>query len=165
MHDPQPTPTFDTWYVDAHPQLVRGLAARCGGDVALATDMVDEAMVRALERWSRVSVMASPNAWTYRVATNLLRRHFLRRGGERRALARTQPTPEWTAIVEPSPLWDAVAELSAKEREAIVLRYVMGFAEAEIGVALDISEGSASSLLSRARKRLRAQVDRTGALR
>ncbi len=165
MNEPQPTPTFDNWYVVAHPQLVRSVGARCGGDLALAAEVVDEAMVRALERWGRVGSMASPEAWTYRVATNLLRRHFRRRGGERRALARTPPSPEWMSIVEPSPIWTAVRELSGREQEAIVLRYVMGFTEAEIAVALDMSEGSASSLLSRSRKRLRAQVEPSGDLR
>ncbi len=159
MHEPQQSSSFDQWYAVAHPRLVRSLTGRCAGDVGLAAEAVDEAMVRAYERWRRVSRMSSPDAWAYRVAANQLNRMFRRRGGERRALARTQPVAEWTEIAAPSPVWQAVASLGSREREAITLRYVMGFTEAEIAVALDVKVGTASALLSRARATLRTHLD------
>lgn len=132
---------------------------RCSGDAGLAADAVDEAMVRALERWQRVGEMASPDAWTYRVAANHVKRTFRRRGGERRALQRSQPSAEWVEIADPSPVWAAVARLGAKEREAVVLRYVLDLSENDIAVALDVRVGTASALLSRARKKLRVLLD------
>jgi predicted RNA polymerase sigma factor len=35
-------------------------------DPEIASDAADEAIVRAFERWERVSVMASPEGWTFR---------------------------------------------------------------------------------------------------
>ncbi|MBA2497403.1 MAG: hypothetical protein H0V33_09980 [Acidimicrobiia bacterium] len=64
---------FEPWYRAEHPRLVVSLALACGR-MDLAAEAVDEAFVRALERWDRVSAMASPTGWTYRVALNCLRR-------------------------------------------------------------------------------------------
>lgn len=153
---------FELWYRTTHPTLVRALLFQCNGDVDVASDAVDEAMVRAYERWSRVHTMESPEAWTYRVAVNLVRRYHRRRGGERAALARTQPVPEWVAAEEPSSVWWAVSRLDRREREAIVLRYVVGLSEAEVAVALGVRVGTASSLLSRARRSLRVALEPAG---
>ena len=147
--------SFDAWYERTHPRLVRSLVVVCGGDRSLAADAVDEAMVRALERWNRVQHMASPDAWTYSVARNHIRRSWRRRRTERRALERSVPVPEWVDDGQAIELWSAVAALEQREREAVALRYVAGLTERELGVALGVSEGTASSLLSRARAKLR----------
>ncbi|NNE75240.1 MAG: sigma-70 family RNA polymerase sigma factor [Acidimicrobiales bacterium] len=147
--------TFADWYQTVREPLVRALVVRCAGDTELAADSVDEALVRALERWNRVGQMDSPEAWTYRVASNLVSRHYRRRGGEKRALARRGPLPDHVAPAEPDGFWPIVAQLKPREREALALRYVVGFSEAEVARALDMAPGSASALLSRARARLR----------
>lgn len=50
---------FDEWYRELRPRVHRALTAWCG-DGALASDALDEAFVRALERWARVREMRSP---------------------------------------------------------------------------------------------------------
>ena len=65
---------FDDWYRTEWPRLVASLAMACGD--------------RELARWPRVSRMASPGGWTYRVAVNLLRRRHGRADAERRAVLR-----------------------------------------------------------------------------
>ncbi len=150
---------FERWYLDAHPRLVKVLLVYCGGNVDVATDAVDEAMVRALEKWRRVQDMDSPEAWTYRVAVNVVSRRFRRRGGERRAMARTPPKPAWVDDGQPSALWDAVARLDEREAEALALRYLADMTEAEVAQALGMRVGGASSLLSRARKSLRIALE------
>lgn len=154
--------SFDTWYEAHHPRLVRSLLLTCNGNGELAADAVDEAMARAFERWHRVGAMESPEAWTYRVAANHVKRVFRRRGGEQRALAGTVPLAEGFESPVPSPVWDAVRALKPRERDAITLRYVLGFSEAEIATALKVKVGTASALLSRARSHLRqslSQID------
>jgi predicted RNA polymerase sigma factor len=69
---------FEAWYRREHPRLIGSLAALSGRE-DVAADAADEAFARALARWPRVSKMASPGGWTYRVALNELRRR-LRRG-------------------------------------------------------------------------------------
>ena len=86
-----PGASFDDWYRSEHSRLVAALLL-ITGDLALATESVDEAFARALERWGRVRAMASPTGWTFRVAHNLSRRAQWRSGLERRLLAR-RPAP------------------------------------------------------------------------
>src|SRR3546814_14963886 len=64
---------FESWYRREHPRLLASIVL-VSGQPDLAREAVDEALVRALERWDRVSAMASPGGWTYRVALNCLRR-------------------------------------------------------------------------------------------
>jgi hypothetical protein len=63
--------------------------AACGPE---AEDVVQEAMVRALERWTRVREMESPAAYVYRIAVNLHRRRF------RRALRETPASGGGAAV-------------------------------------------------------------------
>ncbi len=73
---------------DVQRRLLGSMVLYCG-DRMLAEEITQEALVRALERWSRVSRMASPEAWVYKTALNLARSTFHRRLLERRANART----------------------------------------------------------------------------
>jgi len=48
--------SFDSWYAREHPRLVATLLLSTG-DVELASEGVDEASTRALEKWDQVGVM------------------------------------------------------------------------------------------------------------
>lgn len=116
---------FEAFYVDVRPRLVRSLAVFCGGDLDVAADAADEALVRALERWSRVSTMALPDAWTFTVGRNLVRRRFRRRSTEERLLhSQIEPrTGEFEGRVDDSvTVWAAIAALPEADREALALR-------------------------------------------
>ena len=56
-------------------------------------------------------------------------------------------------------LWTAVMELPRRQREVIVLRYVMDLSERATARAIGVSEGSASASLAKARARLRRTLD------
>jgi RNA polymerase sigma-70 factor (ECF subfamily) len=144
---------FTTWYEGERDGVVRALSV-IAGDPDGAHDAVAEAFSRAYERWARVSNMASPTGWVYKVALNEFRRRARRRTIESRVLRRRPaaipaPPPE----VNPE-LWAAVAALPTREREVIVLRYVADLREREVAAALGISEGAASAALVSARRRL-----------
>ena len=144
---------FSRWYTDERDRLVRSLLV-IGGDAEAARDAVAEAFSRAYERWARVSAMASPTGWVYRVALNELRRRERRRRVESRLLGRRQVL-QHAAPPEVDPeLWSAVGALPAREREVVVLRYVADLREREVAAALGISEGAASAALVTARRRL-----------
>jgi hypothetical protein len=99
---------FSRWYTDERDRLVRSLLV-IGGDAEAARDAVAEAFSRAYERWRRVSTMASPTGWVYRVALNELRRRGRRRRLESRLLGRKAP-PQHAAPPDADPeLWLAVA--------------------------------------------------------
>jgi len=50
---------FDAWYLREHRRVVSALAAITGRP-SVAAEAVDEAFVRACERWDHVRAMASP---------------------------------------------------------------------------------------------------------
>src|SRR5579872_6381909 len=54
------------------------VARRCGGDRALAEDVVQETWLRAVDVWPRKGLPDTPAAWLTSVAHNLLVSHYRR---------------------------------------------------------------------------------------
>jgi DNA-directed RNA polymerase specialized sigma24 family protein len=147
--------SFDGWYADEHAKLIATLLLTTG-DLELATEAVDEAFSRALQRWDRVRAMASPTGWTFRVALNHARRVTRRRSLERRLLFRTQ-----RPAVVPAPageIWQLVSTLAPRQRQVVVLRYVADLPEATIAETLGVSRSTVSSTLADALDRLNRQL-------
>ena len=142
---------FEVWYRDQHPRLIAAMFLVCG-DLDEAREATDEALARALERWSRISTMASPAGWTYRVALNCLRRRQRRRSLERRLWQRVPPRPHVPAPAGEA--WHVVSHLPDRQRTAVVLRYAGGLSEQEIGEVMGVSRGTVSSTLADARRTL-----------
>ena len=145
---------FEDWYRREHPRLITVLAA-VTGEADLAEEAADEAFVRAFERWERVSEMASPAGWTYRVGLNVVWRRAHRRALERRLIMRHRhenvpgPTGE---------VWMLVAELPRRQRTAVLLRYAGQFTEQEIADVMGVARGTVSSTLRAAHQRLAAAI-------
>src|SRR4051812_1804566 len=78
---------FDAWYAEVRPRLGVALSAWCG-DPDVAADALDEAFVRAYERWDRVRAMDVPTGWVWSTATNVARRRARRVGLELRSRRR-----------------------------------------------------------------------------
>ena len=150
---------FDSWYRRVHPLLGAALYLIAGSSNRAAV-AADEALARALADWPRVSAMAAPEAWTYRVAANYVHRSLRRRALEARLLRRMPPlAPPPPSQVE---LWDLVARLPLRQRTAVVLRYVADLPEAEIAVAMRITRGTVASSLARAQRRLAELLESEG---
>src|SRR5689334_16184895 len=140
------------------PRLVGSLVLYCG-DRAVAEELAQEALARAFERWERVGTMASPEAWTYRVAFNLARSGFRRRSVERRAHRRLRESlpgvvepPDATAVA----VRDAVAALAPRQRAVIVARFYAGLSVSEAAAALGCAEGTIKAHTAQAIANLRA---------
>lgn len=144
---------FAAWYAQQYAPILRAVTV-VATDRAVAEDVVAEAFARALERWDRVSAMGSPDGWTYRVAVNLLHRRGRRRLKEDRLWRRQANRHAQEPPLADIDLWNAVAGLTPRAREAIALRYVLGFKEREVAEWMGITEGAASATLAAARQRL-----------
>jgi DNA-directed RNA polymerase specialized sigma24 family protein len=70
-----------------HPRLVRALRLWCGDD-ALAEELAQEALLKAVVHWRRVKHMSSPGGWLFEVARNQANSSHRRRAAERRAMER-----------------------------------------------------------------------------
>ena len=142
-------PTFAAFFSAHRNHLVRALAMTLG-DGNLAAEAVDEAMTRAVQRWSKVSTYAKPEAWVYRVAYNWATSRFRRLKRDRDyapRIARPESTvdPEFDPTIE-----EALASLSDDHRSVLVLRYFYDWDVQATADALEISPGTVKSRTSRA---------------
>jgi RNA polymerase sigma-70 factor (ECF subfamily) len=143
--------------------------ARQVGDLGLAEDAVQDAVVRALETWPRDGVPPNPTGWlrltARRRAIDLLRQSHSRGGREERAVA-TDPElrPGWTDEVEPTVLTDDLLRLlftcchpaiAPAGRVALALRTLCGLTEAEIARALLSTPDAVAKRLVRTRQKIR----------
>lgn len=149
---------FEEWYLRTHPRLVTSLVV-FAGDVDVGRDAADETAVRALERWSRVGAMESPDGWAFRTGYNIVKRRARRVQLERRLLRRIAPTPPVDGPT--GELWAVVAGLPPRQRTAVVLRHVAQLTEPEIAEVMRVSRGTVSSTLRAAHRNLRHEIDDT----
>ena len=150
-----------------YPKLVGGLALDTG-DRFVAEELAQEALLRACQRWERVSRLDSPAAWTWHVAMNLARSHFRRRQAEwrarRRLAGRPGPGSPEPAVSRDPRVAEAVAALPHRQRVALVLCHYLDLSVVETANRMGISEDAVRSLTKRATSRLREELDTTRTL-
>jgi RNA polymerase sigma-70 factor (ECF subfamily) len=130
-------------------------------DYARAEDVAQDAFVRLLENWRKVSRYDRPAAWVRLVAVRLATRIAKR---ESRLV---DVDAAWPIASESRPLdldlIAAIRQLPPKQRAVIALHYVEDLPVKEIAGALGCSASTASVHLHRARTRLaellREEVD------
>jgi RNA polymerase sigma-70 factor (ECF subfamily) len=106
--------------------------------------------------------------WLYGIATNLVRRHFReagRRGGLADHRAEADFTDDALGRVEARALGPELAaalrRVAAGDRDALLLHAWEGLTYSEIAHATGIPVGTVRSRIHRARRQLRAHLDRT----
>jgi RNA polymerase sigma-70 factor (ECF subfamily) len=145
---------FDDFYRGSRQRLL-GYVYLLTGDLSEAQDAVQEAFVRAWQRWSTISAYDDPEAWTRVVATRIaisrwrsLRsraRAYLRYGAVESMPA---PSTDTLAIVE------AMRRLPEEQRIAIALHHLVGMPVAEVAVRTGAPVGTVKARLSRGRAAL-----------
>src|SRR4029453_1522657 len=65
---------------------------------------------------------------------------------------------EATHVLEAAAVRGALAQLPLRQREAVVLRDVLGFRTREVGAVLGLSRPAVEALVFRARRRLRVRL-------
>jgi RNA polymerase sigma factor (sigma-70 family) len=122
--------------------------------VEAAEEIVQEAFVQLYRNWERVT---EHPAWLRRAVMSLST-SWVRRTVRSRTL---DSVPPLVNQVEPEvsvEVWSALAALPARQRAAIVLRYVEDLSERDIAAALKCRPGTVKSMLSRARDLLRKEL-------
>ncbi|MFP3464955.1 RNA polymerase sigma factor [Leifsonia sp. SIMBA_070] len=156
---------------------ILGAVARTTGDLLLAEDAVQEALVRVLQEAGRGRVPANPAAWITTVARRVALDEFRRERTAARAgsalaaeLARSERADvEDRRSDEPGEgnvftgderleliLLVAHPALAAEARVALALRFVCGVPTARIAEAFLVSEPTMAARLTRAKKRIHA---------
>jgi RNA polymerase sigma-70 factor (ECF subfamily) len=135
---------------------------RVTGDIDLAEDAVQDAVVRALERWPRDGVPDEPRAWltvtAKRRAIDLVRREIARAGKEAEAVAQWDPGPEPAEVVRDDLLRLVFTcchpALAAEAQVALALRTLGGLSTAQVARALLVSEATMAKRLTRAKQKI-----------
>lgn len=123
----------------------------------VAEELAQEALVRAWQRWGRVSRMDSPEAWVVRVGLNLAGSWHRRRQAEWRANRRsTAGTPaEGSDRGDTVAVRQAVSELPERQRAVIVARYFLGYDVAGTAALLGCADGTVKATTHQAISHLR----------
>jgi RNA polymerase sigma-70 factor, ECF subfamily len=139
-----------------HDRVVRIVAVACGSS-AVAEDAVQEAWRRAWERTAIGEPISNIVGWIVVVATNLARTEGRRSTRESRAVS-TIAAQMPDAVDGPSgelvDLRAAIAGLRLRQRQVVVLHYLLGLDVKQIAKLLDVSDGNVKNALFRARATL-----------
>jgi RNA polymerase sigma-70 factor (ECF subfamily) len=150
-------------------RLVASLAAHLGTHrLQLAEDVVQEALVRALQTWPYRGIPENPAAWLALTAKNLALDSLRREQTWQRKEAQISSEQEqWLTRDEPADKHDLRddtlrmlfvcfhPQLSTEAQLALALRTVCGMSPAEIGAAFLTSEAAIAKRLVRARQLIR----------
>jgi RNA polymerase sigma-70 factor (sigma-E family) len=139
---------FDTLWSRAY-----GVAYVVLGDRGESEDIAQETLARALVRWKKVSAYAEP--WVVRVAGNLAIDSVRQRQRTRGVPAHDVPGLDAQRV----DLQRALVALSPKQREVVVLRYLVDLPEAEVAQSLGCSVGTVKTHASRGLAALRKQLE------
>src|SRR5262245_36790978 len=123
------------------------------GDLAQAQDVVQEAYVRAWERWRRLSGYDDAEAWLRLVVSRLVF-DWWRHLRVRRTTALARPAPAAPPSEDTVLVVAALKKLPDRQRQALALHYLLDVSVAQIATELEVSEGTVKSWLSRGRASL-----------
>lgn len=145
-------------YVAARgPSLLR-LAYVLTGNAADAEDIVQDALARALPRWSRISAADDIDAYVRRMVVNAQVswwRRFRRRESpietirDDRGHLVDDAADTVLSMMSDEKVWQVCARLPTDQRVAVVLRFYEQFSYAEIAALTDCAEPTARSRVFR----------------
>ncbi len=121
-----------------------------------AEDLVQDAFVRVLERWERVSLMDDPRGYLYRTAMNAFRSRYRRAFlAAKRTLGVTPADDGIAAVDARDAAVRALATLSPRQRVAVVLTDLLGYPSKEAARMLGIRASTVRMHTSRAHAALK----------
>jgi RNA polymerase sigma-70 factor (ECF subfamily) len=152
---------FEAIFAQLRPRLHR-YCARMTGSVIDGEDVVQDALLKAMQAAPAEGSIANPEGWLFRIAHHAAL-DFLRR--QTRAASRQSGEDADMIAAESSPAENLQAaaaslrtfmRLPASQRSAVILSDVLGYSLQEIGEIIDGSVPAAKAALQRGRERLRA---------
>jgi RNA polymerase sigma factor (sigma-70 family) len=156
--------SFERLYRQHLPEIYR-YVLRDVGNRADAEEVTQNAFLDAYRALGRGHTPEKPRAWLFGIAKNATRRRYRtlsRRPHEvelDRELAEAVAEGERPQLEE---LRDAVGSLSPAHQQVLFLREVEGLSYVEIAGRMDLSHAAVETLLFRARRALRGQLEEAG---
>ena len=132
------------------------------GEVQLAQDLVQEALVKTYAAWPRLRDKANAEAYCRKAITTTAITWFRRKGwqGERSDgfVPEGRTSGHEDSVVQGALLWSALQRLPVRQRAAIVLRYYEDLTEAQTAEAMGCAVGTVKSQVSAGLSKLRDQL-------
>jgi len=151
---------FERLIAEMRPKLHR-YCARMTGSVIEGEDVLQEALLKAIEAFPMAQPLSNPEGWLFRIAHNAAQ-DFLRRRARR---AKSHADEDLEAIAAPAdPVADRQAaaaslrtfmRLPAAQRSSVILRDVLGYSVEETSEVMGGSIAVIKGALQRGRTRLR----------
>ncbi|GIH02200.1 hypothetical protein Rhe02_02670 [Rhizocola hellebori] len=127
-------------------------------DLAEAQDITQEAFLRAWLRWRSVSAYDDPAAWVRRIACNLAMSRWRRLKVAAAYLGRQRPGTVAPVDEDHVAVVAALRKLPERQREAVVLHYMMDVPLAEVAQQVGAPVGTVKSWLHRSRSMLAREL-------
>lgn len=152
-------------FVDSDYTRVVAAVALATGDRERAEDAVQDALVKTLTRNTNPDNLA---AWVTVVAINYVKQAWRRNAAQGRAYVRAVDwndagPDESEQAVDSIALREALKDLPERQRITVVLHYFEGFTVAQVATALEVSQGTVKTQLSRGRGALAKNLRREAA--
>ena len=149
-------------FVAARSPALQRAAYLMVGEVALAQDLVQEALTKTYVAWPRLRDKGSAEAYTRKAITTTAISWFRRRSwsSERvtASLRRQRSGGTTTTSTRSDWLWQGLQSLPARQRAAIVLRYYEDLTEAQTAEAMGCAVGTVKSQVSAGLAKLRERL-------
>ncbi len=153
--------TFEEFFEAEKDRLLRVLSLITGSR-AEAEDLAQEAFTRVFERWDTVGRMEDPAGYLHRTAMNLFRSQYRRAArGLKRAIGREPEDDVFQHVEDRDVATKALADLTPRQRAALVLTEALGYSGEETGRLLGIRASTVYALTHQARAALRANLEAT----
>jgi RNA polymerase sigma-70 factor (sigma-E family) len=153
------TDDFDSFYRASRLRLL-GFVYVLTGNLAEAQDAVQEAFIRAWQRWSSIREYSDPESWVRVTAARIAVSRWRQVRSRARAYVRhgpSLPVPEpGTDTIE---VVHALRRLPEEQRVTLALYYLMGLPVADVARELGVPIGTVKARLSRGRAALARLMD------
>jgi RNA polymerase sigma-70 factor, ECF subfamily len=155
-----PTVQFEAFFEAEKDQLYRALCLVTRNRHE-AEDLTQEAFIRVLERWDRVTGVNDLHGYLYRTAMNVFRRRYGRALRiAKRSMQLVPADDEIAEIDERDAAVRALAGLSPRQRAAVVLVDLLGFRSEKAARMLGIRASTLRMHASRAHAALKETMSR-----
>jgi RNA polymerase sigma-70 factor, ECF subfamily len=151
---------FDRLLVALRPRLHR-YCSRMVGSVIDGEDVLQDALIKAVEAFPSIGEIQNPQGWLFRIAHNAAL-DFLRRRHRQDALRSAEEVDMMADELDDIARREIAAaslrtfmRLPVAQRSSVILRDVLGYSLAEVCEIMDLSLAAAKATLHRGRVRLR----------